>query len=78
MGSHVSQADFNLGRAKDDLELVIFLPPPLKCSDYRHVPPSPVYVVLVIEPAALCMVSTPPPELHPTPVSVYMRQGLAL
>lgn len=37
------------------LERQILLPLPPKCSDYRHAPPHPGYVVLGIEARASCM-----------------------
>lgn len=42
--------------AKDGLELLTLLSPP-ECWNYRHVPAPLVYIVLGIEPRALCAVS---------------------
>lgn len=55
--SYMAQIGLNsLYVLKNDLELLIFLPLPSKCWDYKLVPPHLVYMVLRIEPRASCMV----------------------
>lgn len=59
--------------AEDDFEFVILLPLPLKCWDFRAMPPHPVYVVLEIEPRALCVLdkSCSVTELYPAPFHTF-------
>lgn len=40
---------------EEELELLILLPPPPKCRDYRYAPLYLLYVVLGIKPRILCM-----------------------
>lgn len=52
--SQVAQA--GLKQAENDLELLILLPAPLRCWDYRRVSSHPVYVVIRTEQnAELCV-----------------------
>lgn len=49
-GSHAAQDSLKLFVPEDDLQLLVFLPSPPVCWDYRSAPPHPGEEVLRIEP----------------------------
>lgn len=51
--SWVAQANLELALAKDELELLIFLPLSPNCQDDKHMLPCLVYVALGIKPRTL-------------------------
>lgn len=54
------EAGLKLSLGKDDTELLIFLYPPPKCWDDSCIPSCQVYVLLGIEPKALCVLQKHP------------------
>lgn len=69
--SHVVQVNLE---ADDDLQFLIFLPPPLQYWDYSHKLPYPVYEVLNIESRASGMLGKHSTNwVHPQSVYVHNK-----
>lgn len=79
--SHVPKLTLNSYVAEDDFEILIFLPPPLKCWDYRCIHQM-AYGVLGMEPPDLCAYYTSTlttklcpshPPIHTDPAYINLK-----
>lgn len=74
----LAQAGLQFPGCKDDLTLLIVLPPPVPCWDYRHAWPPTIYTMLEMEPRASCVLGDPSTSCSASPALFVLLSLLDL